>query len=58
MDVHGLTERCLRLIQSPELAQKMGQAARARVERDFSAENMAHQVALLYKELVESKSGE
>ena len=58
MDVNGLAEKCLRLIQSPELAQKMGQAARARVERNFSAENMAHQVALLYKELVESKSGE
>ena len=58
MDVPGLTEICLRLIRSPEMAQKMGQAARARVERNFSAENMAHQVALLYKELVESKSGE
>ena len=58
MDVHGLAEKCLRLIQSPELAQKMGQAARARVERNFSAESMAHQVALLYREVVESKSGE
>ena len=57
MDVHGLTERCLRLIQSPELAQKMGQAARARVERDFSAENMADRVAMLYQELIESGSG-
>lgn len=58
MDVNGLTEKCLRLIQSPEMAQKMGQMARARVERDFSSENMAHQVALLYKELIESGSGE
>ena len=56
--LHGLTERCLRLIQSPEMAIKMGQTARARVERDFSAEDMAHRVALLYKELIESGSGE
>jgi len=58
MDVNGLTEKCLRLIQFPEMAQKMGQMARARVERDFSSENMAHQVALLYKELIESGSKE
>ena len=57
MDVNGLAERCLRLIESPDMAQKMGQMARARVERDFSAENMAHRVALLYKELIESGSG-
>ena len=57
MDVNGLTEKCLRLIQSPEMAQKMGQMARARVERDFSSENMAHRVALLYRELIESGSG-
>ena len=53
MDVNGLTERCLRLIQTPDMARKMGQTAKARVERDFSSENMAHQVAVLYKDLVE-----
>ena len=57
MDVNGLAERCLRLIESPDMAQKMGKTARARVERDFSAENMAHRVALLYQELVESRRG-
>jgi hypothetical protein len=40
------------------MAQKMGEMARARVEWDFSAENMAHRVALLYRELIESGSGE
>ena len=58
MDVNDLTEKCLRLIQSPEMAQKMGQMARARVERDFSAKNMAHRVSRLYKELIESGSEE
>ena len=56
MDVNSLTENCLRLIQFPEMAQKMGQMARARVERDFSAENMAHRVASFYKKLIESRS--
>ena len=57
MDAHGLTERCLRLIQSPEMAKKMGETARVRVEQDFSAENMAHRVAALYTELIKSGSG-
>jgi L-malate glycosyltransferase len=56
-DVNGLTERCLRLIQSPDMAHKMGQTAKARVERDFSAENMAHRVVALYKELIGLESG-
>lgn len=56
MDVNGLTEKCMRLIQSPEMAQKMGEMARARVEHDFSAENMAHRVAVLYGELIELES--
>lgn len=56
MDVNGLTEKCLGVIQSPDMAQKMGEMARARVERDFSAENMAHRVAALYRALIESGS--
>jgi len=54
-DVNGLTETCLRLIQSPVMAKEMGEKARKRVERDFSAEEMAHRVASLYHELIESK---
>ena len=57
MDVNGLAEKCLRLIQSPDMAHKMGGMARARVERDFSAENMTDRVAALYRELIESESG-
>ena len=54
-DVNGLTETCLRLIQSPVMAKEMGEKARKRVERDFSAEEMAHRVASLYHELIKSK---
>ena len=52
MDVNGLAERCLQLIDSPELARKMGEQGRKRVERDFSATAMADRVALVYKELL------
>jgi glycosyltransferase involved in cell wall biosynthesis len=52
MDVNSLAGRCRRLIESPEVARKMGEQARTRVERDFSATTMADRVASIYKELV------
>jgi len=54
-DVEGLAESCLLLIQSPDMARKMGEAARKRVEREFSATGMAKQVGSLYHELIGSK---
>ena len=52
MDVNRLTERCRRLIESPDVARRMGEQARKRVERDFSATVMADRVASVYKELL------
>ena len=52
MDVKGLAERCRRLIESPDVARKMGEQGRKRVERDFSATTMADRVASVYKELL------
>ena len=52
MDVNSLAERCRRLIDSPDIARKMGEHARKRVERDFSATAMAGRVASVYKELL------
>ena len=52
MDVNSLAERCRRLIESPDVARKMGEQARKRVERDFSATAMADRVASVYKELL------
>ncbi|MEP6890769.1 MAG: glycosyltransferase [Nitrospirota bacterium] len=52
MDVNGLAERCQRLIESPDVARKMGDQARKRVERDFSATAMAERVALVYRDLL------
>ena len=50
-DVDGIVEGCLRLIRDPTAAERMGQLARRRVERDFSAESMADKVASLYLQL-------
>lgn len=55
MDVNSLAEKCRRLIESPDVARKMGEQARKRVERDFSATAMADRVALVYKELLMSR---
>jgi glycosyltransferase involved in cell wall biosynthesis len=43
-------EKCLLLLNS-ELRQRMGLAARKKVEREFSAENMAQKYYQLYKDL-------
>ncbi|MBU6435506.1 MAG: glycosyltransferase family 4 protein, partial [Nitrospirae bacterium] len=55
MDPDSLAERCRRLIASPDVARKMGEQARKRVERDFSATAMADRVASVYKELLRSR---
>jgi glycosyltransferase involved in cell wall biosynthesis len=55
MDVNGLAERCRQLIEFPEVARKMSEQGRKRVERDFSATAMADRVASVYKELLMSR---
>jgi glycosyltransferase involved in cell wall biosynthesis len=49
-DPKAFAEKCL-LLQDAELRQHMGQAARAKVERGFSAEHMARKYYQLYREL-------
>jgi L-malate glycosyltransferase len=55
MDVDNLAERCRRLIESPDVARKMGEQGRKRVEREFSATAMADRVVSFYKELLMSR---
>ena len=55
MDVNGLAERCRRLIESPDVARKMGEQGRKRVESEFSATAMADRVVSDYKELLMSR---
>ena len=57
MDVDGLAASCRRLIESPDVARRMGEQARMRVERDFSATAMADRVTSVYKELVIPRRG-
>jgi L-malate glycosyltransferase len=49
-DPKAFAEKCL-LLQDAELRQRMGQAARAKVERGFSAEHMTRKYYQLYREL-------
>ena len=55
MDVNNLAERCRRLLESPDVARKMGEQGRNRVEREFSATAMADRVISVYKELLLSR---
>ena len=52
MDVNSLVDRCRRLIEFPDIARKLGEHARKRIERDFSATAMADRVASVYRELL------
>ncbi len=55
MNADRLAKHCGRLIESPEIAMAMGEQAREKVVREFSAAAMADRVAGLYKELVVSR---
>ncbi len=51
-DSCGLALMCRRLMHDAELSERLGQAARARVEEKFSSETMAAEVANVYRRLV------
>ena len=55
MDVNNLAERCRRLIESPDVARKMGEQGRKRVDSEFSATAMADRVVSVYKEVLLSR---
>ena len=55
-DPEDYAEKCLRL-RDAELRKQMGQAARKKVERLFSAEYMSSQYYQLYRDLTEDKMG-
>lgn len=44
--------KCRQLIRNPHMAQKMGLAARTRVEQEFSAAKMTERVSALYRQSV------
>lgn len=51
-DVAAAAERLVELAAAPELRQRVGAAARARIERDFSVERMVESYARLYEGLL------
>jgi glycosyltransferase involved in cell wall biosynthesis len=54
-DAETLAAELRRVLAEPELQGRLGVAARARVERDFSASAMAARVMSLYEELLRKK---
>jgi glycosyltransferase involved in cell wall biosynthesis len=54
-DLAGMTERLKRLLTDTALRERMGCAARARVERQFSIPAMAHRTGDLYLRVLRSK---
>jgi glycosyltransferase involved in cell wall biosynthesis len=51
-DAEGMAARLIELIQSPSLGERLGQAARQTVLKDFTAEKFARSVADLYARFV------
>ena len=54
-DPDGLALMCRRLLHDAASAERLGQAARARVEKKFSSGTMAADVANVYRRLVGHK---
>ena len=50
-NVSDLVQGCLHLMRNRDVAARMGELARKRVEQEFSAESMAQNVAILYLQL-------
>ncbi|MBK8905004.1 MAG: glycosyltransferase [Anaerolineaceae bacterium] len=55
-DWDGLAHALLMLLANPEMATKMGQAARQHVENEFSLKNTAVQTGALFNRLVQSQN--
>ena len=55
-DISALAEAIRTMLASPALRSQMGQAARERVLSEFTATRMAHRVATVYQQLLETSS--
>jgi glycosyltransferase involved in cell wall biosynthesis len=55
-DATGLARALLRIIDEPELRQRLGRAGRDRVEAHFRADAMIERFATLYEQLAQSKT--
>jgi glycosyltransferase involved in cell wall biosynthesis len=55
-DATGLARALLRIVDEPELRQRLGRAGRDRVEAHFRADAMIERFATLYEQLAQSKT--
>jgi glycosyltransferase involved in cell wall biosynthesis len=55
-DADAMADRLLRLLRDPKLRRGMGQAARQRVESDFSMSAMMTRLTAIYQELLAAKN--
>ncbi|MFA5110383.1 MAG: glycosyltransferase [Desulfobaccales bacterium] len=56
-DADALAEALARLLDDPDLAQKLGAAARRRVRAHFSLDRLGREISEIYEELVAKKFG-
>lgn len=56
-DAVAMADRILRLLRDPELARRMGEAARARVRERFSMDAMMDRLMAIYDELLAAANG-
>ncbi|HET6279098.1 MAG TPA: glycosyltransferase family 4 protein, partial [Candidatus Polarisedimenticolia bacterium] len=57
-DADALAEECLRLLHHPDLAARMGDAGRTRLEEQFGIDRLVGETATLYRELLARRRGE
>ncbi len=57
-DADALAEALARLLDDPDLAKKLGAAARRRVRAHFSLDRLGKEINAIYEELVEKKFGD
>ncbi len=56
-DAHALAERITRLQQEPELRLSLGKAARKKAEESLSLKDMAEDLAVIFRKVLEDSSG-
>jgi glycosyltransferase involved in cell wall biosynthesis len=57
-DAGALAEECLRLLHHPDLAARMGEAGRTRLEEQFGIDRLVGETARLYRDLLARRRGE
>jgi glycosyltransferase involved in cell wall biosynthesis len=54
---HSLAEGIMKLLRDPDLARKMGEKGKKRLEKQFTIEKMTRKTEELYNDMIKEKSG-